>query len=608
MFFSIFKNKRDGNGRAPREVLPAGGLLSVPEDKYWSAYRLWQPRFERMSAELIRLSGEIEDEFLAVGNNIQEFSQTCSRISSLAGSIGHMIEGGSGFKADAFNSVFEHAYGEIESCCSMMSDKVCRMCDIIPRIDDILELKEFLEKLAKSITILGTLIRIETSRVTEAEFGTMTEAVDDLAHQIGKNTAELSLSAINVNRSISLINEKMSENKKEMHEELEATRTRMSEILGDMENMTNQAKLACKRMEGRSSQISDEIGEVIVSLQYHDICRQQMEHVSEALGDIISKIATMNSVEDNEKASFGHWITEAIGIQILQLEHVVSGAVETVKGISGHLARVAGLSGAQQEDANMILEDEEEGSHRIVKITKELESLSSLMSESKEMMTATVDEISGVNATVGGMSEQVSNIELISDNINLLALNAILKVGRTGEAGRGLGVLADEIRKLSTKATEKINKGASAITNILEGSSGLGRSLSEEMGHRLLAIEDVFVKTDNAVKDLLKADETMIKSMNEITGITKTLEKEIEAVISGIKFDVVLSAGIGKIASGLREMLAEVEATIPDVPIEKLNVNLDDLKGRYTIHSERRIHESRSADVKDDQGGNVEFF
>ena len=611
MFFGLINkksNKSNGNGNAAAAEAQQAGPVPVAADKYRSVYKSWVPGLKGMSASLDRIAKDVEDEFLVVGNNIEEFSGTCNRITALAGNIGNMLESGSGFKSESFNEVFERSYNEIGMCTDLISGKVDSMGEIVPKINSIFKLKLFLEGLSKSITIIGTLIRIETSRVLEAGFEAMTVAVDDLAHQIAVNTEELSLSAGNVQAGIETINTRVAANTAGVRKELELTKGRMNEILEDMANMTSQAKFACKRMEGRSNQITEEIGEIIVALQSHDICRQQMQHVSETLTDIMAKINAMDSMQDSEIADVCHWMTEAVGIQVLQLEHVISEAKTAAHGISIHLERVSGLSGAQQEDADMILEDEEVGSSRITKITSELESLSQMMRDGKSMMTATVSEIANINLTVSGMSGQVANIELISDNINLLALNGNLKVSRAGDSGKGLGVLADEIRKLSSRANEEISRGSTAINGILDHSRNLAETLSEEMKHQLASVEDVFLQTDNAVKKLLTADATMIKSMGEITGITKELEKEIRQVIESIKFDTIIDTQAGNIVAGLRKMLDDIKTALPE-GLPPSTMNLEELMDRYTIQSERDIHESRStSNVKTEAASNVEFF
>ena len=69
-------------------------------------------------------------------------------------------------------------------------------------------------------------------------------------------------------------------------------------------------------------------------------------------------------------------------------------------------------------------------------------------------------------------NEVLQMIKIVSDQTNLLGLNAAIEAARVGEAGRGFGVVAEEIRKLATTSAESIKKGQIIVRQIQDQSAG----------------------------------------------------------------------------------------------------------------------------------------
>lgn len=108
----------------------------------------------------------------------------------------------------------------------------------------------------------------------------------------------------------------------------------------------------------------------------------------------------------------------------------------------------------------------------------------------------TTDSIYELQKIMAGINEFVDIIRGISDQTNLLALNAAIEAARAGEQGRGFAVVADEVRTLAQRSAEASNEISSLIEqvntqmdDVVEGIHDVGDK-GEQITANTVLIED----------------------------------------------------------------------------------------------------------------------
>lgn len=126
--------------------------------------------------------------------------------------------------------------------------------------------------------------------------------------------------------------------------------------------------------------------------------------------------------------------------------------------------------------------------------------------------------VENLSQSTNSINQFVADIQAISEQTNLLALNAAIEAARAGEAGRGFAVVADEVRGLAARAHDASNQIESLVHAIMQQAQNL-QQVSSETFECATQVASSAEQIDNVVSQVISNSESMRQVISDSASI-----------------------------------------------------------------------------------------
>lgn len=229
-------------------------------------------------------------------------------------------------------------------------------------------------------------------------------------------------------------------------------------------------------------------------------------------------------------------ISEELFATSHQVGKGMENSIQTVEKGSQEVSDIAQSSKQNAQKAKDVTNIVSKAQEALANSNQLITNMSQGIDKNIQTQLSFIDRLQALQGEADNVKQVLSVIKDISDQTNLLALNAAIEAARAGEHGRGFAVVADEVRKLAERTQRSLAETDATIATILQAIN----DVSEDMSKESTNIEELG-KTSEAVTTQM---DNIAKMSHEMLNTTKELEnsmldqseksENVEQVIIGI--------------------------------------------------------------------------
>ena len=361
------------------------------------------------------------------------------------------------------------------------------------------------------------------------------------------------------------------------------------------------------RLKGSSDGVARSFGEIVSALQFQDITRQRLEHVQKALHNLGQHLKKYSQRQDfSNDAEAERLFGSICRLQYDQLDLAAKEFVDAADKLAVNLDDMSTNVVDMASDTRSLLQvsDDTSGNQYTV-VLSALESIAVHLEKTWSIHQSTASNLAEVNEGVEKVSLLVEEIEFVSEEMQLLAINAAISAAHAQRRGAGLDVIAKNIQDVAEEACRYALALAQECAEITEHARSL-QAIEEDNQSGTGEVKDLIEQAQESMTNLDSSYIKLMKLAEKIDRDACELTHDVARIISTLDISHQFREKLSPVLTRFKDLRYSGEEGLSATESTSLEMLFSELELCYTMASERQIHRDFVGSQKKVSGATAE--